>query len=478
MGPGAVVIVIGIVVLFVVDRDRHAPTTRALWLPIIWTSLGASRMVSQWVGDNSATLSAIESAAQAADGSPLDRNVMATLIAAGVIVLYTRRREVTRLLHENGAIIALFAYCAVSVVWSDHPAVAFKRWTKAVGDLVMVLIILSEPRRLAAIKRFLAALGFLLMPTSILLIKYYPAFGRRYGVDGESWAYTGVTTDKNMLGVICLVSGLACVWRLSQMKTGVRGRQPRGPLIAQLILLATVVWLMRIANSMTSIACFVLAGGVIVAMSIPSLARHRMIAHVLVISVLCVASVALFADAGAGLVESVGRDSTLTGRTDLWKILLTVNEHPLLGAGYESFWLGERLEKIWAMLPWRANEAHNGYLEVFLNLGLVGLAILLVVIATGYRRVISGLRDPSLGPLRLGYFVAAIVYSFTEAAFRQMSPMWIMFVLMMMAVPKADVASVGGARLSTVRTRSSSRLTSGSMVNRQQERSFQTNTAE
>jgi O-antigen ligase len=174
----------------------------------------------------------------------------------------------------------------------------------------------------------------------------------------------------------------------------------------------------------------------------------------------------------------MGRDPTLTGRTDLWKILLSVNEHPLLGAGYESFWLGERLEKIWEILPWRANEAHNGYLEIFLNLGLVGLALLVVIIATGYRRVISGARDLSLGPLRLGYFVAAIIYSLTEAAFREMGPMWIVFVLAIMAVPKTDVASVGGARPPTVRTRSSSRLIRDSMVNRQQERSFRAHAAQ
>jgi O-antigen ligase len=164
------------------------------------------------------------------------------------------------------------------------------------------------------------------------------------------------------------------------------------------------------------------------------------IVHLLVLSALIVAGVALFA--GAGLVEALGRDSTLTGRTDLWKLLLSVNQNPWLGAGFESFWLGDRLHRIWDMLPWRANEAHNGYLEVYLNLGLIGLAVLVVVITTGYKRVILGLRhDPSLGSLRLGYFVATIVYSFTEAAFREMGPTWILFIWAIVAV-KSDPVSL------------------------------------
>jgi exopolysaccharide production protein ExoQ len=479
VGPGAAVIVIGIGLLFALDRDREAPTSAALWIPVIWVSLGASRMVSEWFGDNSLALASLASAAQAAEGNSLDRNVLAGLIGIGVIVLCARRREVMGLLRDNTPIVLFFLYCVASVLWSDHPVVAFKRWTKAAGDLVMVLIVLTEAHRVAATKRFLATVGFLLMPGSVLLIKYYPAFGRRWNVDGEAWSYTGVTTDKNMLGMICLVSGLACVWRLSQVKAVRRGRaRSSSQIVAQVILLATVLWLLRIADSMTSLACLVLAGSVIVVSCIPGFTRNRVIVHLLVLFVVSGACFALFANAGTGLVETVGRDSTLTGRTDLWKILLSVNEHPFLGAGFESFWLGERLEKIWGMLPWRANEAHNGYLEVFLNLGLVGLALLVVVIATGYRRVVSGLNsDPELGSLRLGYFVAAVIYSLTEAAFREMGPMWILFLLAIMAVPKPDVASVGGASLATLRTRSTSRFTVRAAVSRQEDASFRSDAA-
>ena len=66
----------------------------------------------------------------------------------------------------------------VSLLWSDFPDVAFKRWTKALGDLVMVLVVLSDREPISAVKRLFSRTEFLLIPLSVLLIKYYPTLGR------------------------------------------------------------------------------------------------------------------------------------------------------------------------------------------------------------------------------------------------------------------------------------------------------------
>jgi len=43
--------------------------------------------------------------------------------------------------------------------------------------------------------------------------------------------------------------------------------------------------------------------------------------------------------------------------------------NPWIGAGFESFWLGPRLNKLWAQYNFMPNQAHNGYIEIYLNLG-------------------------------------------------------------------------------------------------------------
>src|SRR5712691_1396516 len=163
--------------LVVLDRDRTSRVSSALWIPVAWVSIAASRMVSQWFG----VTPVMDSPDQYLEGSPLDRIVLTGLVAAGLMVLLARGRRAGTFLRVNGPILLFFLYGAVSVLWSDYPDVAFKRWTKALGDVVMVLIVLTEPDPSAAVKRLLGRAGFLLIPLSVLLIKYYPELGVGYG---------------------------------------------------------------------------------------------------------------------------------------------------------------------------------------------------------------------------------------------------------------------------------------------------------
>jgi hypothetical protein len=70
-------------------------------------------------------------------------------------------------------------------------------------------------------------------------------------------------------------------------------------------------------------------------------------------------------------------------------------------------------------------EAHNGYLEVWLNLGWIGSSLFALLVVTGYRKIVVAFgRDPALGSLRLAFFVAVLIEGLTEAPFRMLSPTW------------------------------------------------------
>jgi len=132
----------------------------------------------------------------------------------------------------------------------------------------------------------------------------------------------------------------------------------------------------------------------------------------------------------------MGRNPTLTGRTEIWSQVLPLNTNPLFGAGYESFWLGDRLKQVWSLYWWHPNEAHNGYLEVYLNLGWIGITLLLLLMVKGYRNVVAAFRlDPESGSIRIAYFVVAVAYNFSESAFRMLNPIWIFFLLATTTVP-------------------------------------------
>ncbi len=428
-----IVYVAGIIGLFFLDRDLKERTSKALWVPVMWLLIVGSRPVSMWFQ----TGPTISQADQYTEGSPLDAAVFGVLIAAGVVVLSSRSRQVKRFLRGNVPLLLFFSYCALSILWSDNSFVAFKRWTKAVGDLVMVLIVLTDPDPLAATKRFFSRAAFVLLPTSVLFIKYYPDLGRSY--NPWTWVpmYGGVTTFKNLLGMTCLVCGLGSLW--SFLSAYLERKMPHRiqHMIAHGIILATAVWLFKTADSMTSLSCFLMAAAVLVVTTRRWVITRASVVHTLVGFFVALALCALFADTGGTLVHSLGRDPSLTGRTAIWQAVLSLQTNPLFGTGFESFWLGSRLERVWEMTEKGIQEAHNGYLELYLNLGLVGVALFASLIVTGYRHALSVFRrEPHAGRIRLAFFTAGVIYSFTEAGFRMMSPIWIAFLLAITGVPR------------------------------------------
>ena len=431
-----VIFAVGILGLFLLDRDRKSRVSPALWLPVAWVSIAASRTVAQWLG----LAPIMVSPDQYVEGSPIDRLIFSALLAAGLMVLLARSRRVRTLLLANGPLLVFLvflSYCALSILWSEYPFVAFKRWIRALGDPVMVLVVLTDANPSAAIKRLFARIGFLLIPLSILLLKYYPVFGRKYHRWTGDAFYNGVATSKNGLGFVCLIFGLASLWRfLEALHSG--ERTPRaGPLIAHGTILAMALWLFWMADSVTSFGCFLVGGALIAVTNLSGLARKPAAVHVLALGTVSLCLFALFFDPSARLAEAMGRESTLTGRTEFWAELLSMRENAWFGTGFRSFWLGERAKWLWENHWWRPTQAHNGYLEVFLNLGWLGVALLGLVIACGYRNVVGALHwDRELGGLRLAFFMVAVLYNLTEAAFRGPHIVWIVFFLAVTVVPK------------------------------------------
>ena len=418
--------------LFWLDRDKKVRTSAALWIPVVWFSISCSRSVTQWLNIGTP----VESADQVLDGSPVDRFFYTCLLAIAIAVLATRAQRIGKLLIRNGPILLFFFYCVVSLLWSDFPSVAFKRWTKAIGDLAMILIVLSDREPLAAVQRLIARAGYVLVPLSILFIKYYPTLGVYFGPWGGGTGYVGVTTNKNTLGAVCLFLGLGALWRFLAVCQEPKSDGRTRKMIAQAVFLVLVAWLLYKTNSMTSLSCFLMGSVLLVAANLRVVIRKPLLVHLLVVAMLIAAVMVLFFGVSPGALETMGRNATLTDRTEVWAMLLTLVKNPWLGTGFESFWLGPRLERMWDRYWWHPGEAHNGYLEIFINLGWVGVALLGGVIMTGYRKIFRAWRNNiPISNLCLAYFFVGLVYNFTEAAFfRMLAPAWLFFLFAIVGV--------------------------------------------
>ena len=433
----------GIAGLFYLDRDKTIRPSKALWLPVVWIWIVGSRAVSAWFG-----LTPTGANAQL-EGSPIDAAIFGILSAAAIGVLIRRNRRTRALLAANWPILIYFSYCLVSVAWSYHPDVSFKRWIKSIGDLAMVLVVVTDGQPAAALKRLISRVGFLLLPASVLLIKYYEDLGRGYDPVGGAMN-TGVTTNKNMLGVMLLVITLGTLWHLTTLMRA-KAQPNRGRhLLAQFVLLAFGIILLQMADSKTSTACFVLGGGLILVAGVRAIRNRPSRLHVLCLGIFLSGGLVLLFGGESLATSALGRDSNLSGRTDIWAAVISAAPNPIVGAGFESFWISPAVQNFQQKMvgywhPENLNEAHDGYIEVYLNLGWIGVCLISLVLISGYRRAVAAFRlNPSIGGLMLAYIVAAAVYSVTEAGFRMLDPIWIFLLLAVVGSSGITTGLFGG----------------------------------
>ena len=114
----------------------------------------------------------------------------------------------------------------------------------------MVLVVVTDPEPVTALKR-LSRTGFILMPASVLVIKYFPDLGRYYDPFTGLAMNSGVETSKNLLGVTTLVLSLGAVWRILTLLRDTHQPNRARHLLAQGALLAFGVTLFVQADSAT-----------------------------------------------------------------------------------------------------------------------------------------------------------------------------------------------------------------------------------
>ncbi len=412
------VFAVGIGGLFFLNRDDNTRTSKFLWLPVIWLWINASRPISTWFGD------------PAADSSLLDQFVAGLLIFVGIIAIILRRKTSIAVLRASWPIVLYYSFCLFSLLFSDYPGWGFKRWSRGLGDLIMAMVVVTEAQPAAALRRFFSRTAFVLFPASLLLARYYPSLSRYYTPEGMP-LIGGVTTNKNLLGVGTFVLALGALWQVLGLINDRKQQHRMRRLVAQCTLIFLGIELLVMARSATSGTCFIL--GAFLMIVIPRIRRRPTALHALVLVILLGGGLVMLLGMQGGVMNAMGRSSDLTGRTEIWKVLEGMDTNPIVGTGFETFWTGPRLEYMNRVFP-GINESHNGYLETWLNLGGIGVILIILVLGQGYCIAVAAFRrDAMLGGMLVAYIVTAVTYNITEAGFRMLGPDWIFTVLAVVA---------------------------------------------
>jgi O-antigen ligase len=417
MSPSLALLLCTALVLFLLRLERRGSrgVSAALWIPTIWMMIAASRPLGTWFVDSGA-------AGDNAAGSPLDRWVLAGLACAGIIVLARREFDWWATLRRQKWLLALLAYMCLSTLWSDITFLALKRWTRELIVIIMALVIVSEinpHRSLASLARRCA---YVLLPFSVVLIKYYPAIGRQYARWSGIEMWTGATGHKNELGRLCMVS-IFFLLRAIYQRWGSRSFSgERGQKWADVFIIGVGLYLLMGSSSATSLATLIFCIATFLCLRWLRKLKINVPQPALLVLVLFLigfgASTPFVGGSNvASFTSSLGRDDTLTGRTEVWaEVVPVIKQRPLLGFGFGSFWTDER-RKLYDIPT-----AHNGYLDVLLELGEVGLALYTAWLLSCAQQLHRALKqDYDWASFAISLLLISLIYNTTESALNSLT---------------------------------------------------------
>ena len=423
------------------DSEASSRLSRAAWPPFIWMLICASRSLSDWLDASAPNQDFLSASLQ---GNVIDQAFLALLVALAAPTLWKRRGAVAEILGRNKTICVFFVYLGISTIWSDISLISLRRWFRLLAGLLMVIVILTERNPYEAAATLVRRSAYLLVPLSLLCIKYFPDFGVWYTKYGEQ-IVAGVTLEKNTLGHLTCVSALFLFWSLITFRgVGLPTTRTWRWIIDWVVLIASV-YLLIVSKSSTSLAALFV--GVFVCL----LVRFQVIrSNIRSIGILALIAIFVFAvlEMLFGIVgiviEMLGRDTTVTGRAPLWALLVDLGlQRPVLGYGYGGFWTGERFDIVYDAFKLTIHIGHNGYLETFVEAGFVGLFLLVLVIVAAFntiKRVL--LLDFDYGVLCLALFIMILLCNVTESSFaKPQDYLWFVFLLISVGIPVSAAGS-------------------------------------
>lgn len=139
----------------------------------------------------------------------------------------------------------------------------------------------------------------------------------------------------------------------------------------------------------------------------------------------------------------IGRDATLTGRTDIWEVLLQlIRERSERGYGYGAFWSEGSAPALYVreITQWNVPTAHNGWLEVWLGIGFWGLSIYTVSFILMSARAVATAFSSWNGFYALGFILQFLLFSLSESIILQQNAItWLSYVAVSAALVQQNL---------------------------------------
>jgi exopolysaccharide production protein ExoQ len=367
--------------------------------------------VSPFVNDPTATRAVQTSSA----AGILAERLSKLLIGAGCMIFVAQRHRVVRRLSVQMKLVTSFPLLALLLCpVSQQPMRTFSSAALLLAGVLLMYYIMSRYTIDQVLELFFV-LGTVTIVASIIFALALP----QYGLDqlgGHSTAWKGIFSAKNYLGNLALFFLTAAV--------AYRGRTPflRSIRLLQIISCVAAIVFSQAATARVLTVVYMVCFAIM-----KTLHRFRkkdyFVVSLLLLVIFSTAVMVIVVWPGS-LFSLLGKDVTLTGRTGIWSAVVeSIAKRPLLGYGYQAFWLGLEGESYRVILTvsWVLAQAQNGFLDVMLEMGVAGLAIVLFVFGFAFRDgVVCLLRSRDDAQLRavewyLTIVILTLIYNLDES---------------------------------------------------------------
>ncbi|AOW99365.1 polymerase [Moorena producens PAL-8-15-08-1] len=360
--------------------------------------------------------------------SSLSRLLFVLIYLVTFFLLTLRWKKVLYLLSKDRWLSLLVGIAVVSVLWSSEPTTTINRAVALIGTTLFGVYLASRYTMKEQLEMLGWAFGVAIL-LSFMFIVALPKYGIMGGVHAGTWR--GIYVHKNVLGKVMVPS--AVVFLL----LAIRGKKNNLLLWGGF---GFAVILLLFTTSKTALVSLIIM--------LFSLYLYRMLRWRYDLLIPAIFAMTTFGgsvliwllDNADALLGAIGKDATLTGRTELWPFVLDmINKQPWLGYGYGSFWNGLNGESayVWRAVLWPAPNAHNGLLDLWLALGILGVSIYLIGFSFSLLRAIAWLRvsktSENLWPLL--FLTYTVLANITETSVMiQNNIFWVLYTSVALSV--------------------------------------------
>jgi len=348
-----------------------------------------------------------------------------------VFLIFYRIEKFVNLVRNNLLLFLFFLLPLFSVFWSIAPELSARRIIAFTGTTLFICytaIALTPERVIRILAVAFAAIAIVCVVFAVAL----PGLGT-HEAGPYAGVWRGLFTHKNRLGgmmVLAAVTLFLCP------------KYSRNEKRASNICIAIAVFLVVMSQSKTALLAFFVLSTSILALLWLAGRRSKSFERAIFVFLFGAISVSLLANNSTQILEMLGKEPTLTGRTDTWELAWdNVKNRPLLGHGYRVFWSDRSPARLGNFEGWRDNisHSHNTYLDLLLDLGFVGFLSFLFIIVVFIRKmshIIYEKKDRS-AIWMISFVIYMIFVGITEKTVLEQSDIvWSIFILSIFIVSR------------------------------------------